>query len=72
MIMILSVTFLFLLVLYLLQRPALKKTNRLTHWMSILLLLGSGALWVYLRLTIEIPRPVDWLSQALSPFVPVP
>lgn len=71
MMQIVSFTFLGLAVIYLLQRPALKKTNRITRWMSILLLLGSGALWVYLRLTIEIPRPADWLSQMMNPFVPI-
>lgn len=72
MMKIVSTTFLALLVLYLLQRPALKRANRITHGLSILLLGASGALWVYLRLTIVIPRPADWLSQMMGPFVPVP
>jgi hypothetical protein len=57
---------------YMLQWSAMKRTNRTTRWMSILVLLSSGALWVYLRMTIEIPRPADWLIGMLSPWVPVP
>lgn len=72
MMKILFYTLLWVGAVYLFIRPSLKKTNVLTKGLSVMVLLASGGLWVLLRITVEIPRPADWLNLLLSPFVPVP
>lgn len=59
-----------LTIVYLIERPILKK-HRLTHYTALVLLLASGMLWVVFVTNKNLPHPSQWFYKFLSPFVPV-
>lgn len=65
-------TIVFVSVVLLVELPGLKKSNLITRWLSIGILLVSGMLWLFLQLSVNVPRPAEWLSMIFSPWSPVP
>lgn len=66
------VTLVWIGIVYLLERKKLKKSNAMTRWAAIVLLLTSGVVWMALMQNINIPRPYNWLEAILGAWVPVP
>lgn len=58
-------------IVYLVERRRLKKSNGLTRWTAIFLLLLSGLVWQTLINHVDVPRPYSWLDALLGPLVPV-
>ncbi|RAU94039.1 hypothetical protein [Paenibacillus sp. YN15] len=58
--------------IYLLERRRLKKTNAVTRWTAVGLLLASGIVWQALVENTGISRPYEWIDALLGPMVPVP
>lgn len=65
-------TLVWISMVYLVERKALKKTNALTRWAAVALLVVSGLVWQALLRNINIPRPYTWLEAVLEPWAPVP
>lgn len=65
-------TLVWISVVYLVERKTLKKTNALTRWAAVALLVVSGLVWQGLLRNINIPRPYTWLEAVLGPWIPVP